>query len=48
MPSKEIDTFCPASRQAWRQWLIKNHSSKQAVWLVYGGKKVRFADDHLE
>jgi uncharacterized protein YdeI (YjbR/CyaY-like superfamily) len=39
MPSKEIDTFCPASRQAWRQWLIKNHSSKQAVWLVYGKKK---------
>jgi uncharacterized protein YdeI (YjbR/CyaY-like superfamily) len=39
MQSKEIDIFFPTSRQAWRLWLIENHSSKQAVWLVYGKKE---------
>jgi uncharacterized protein YdeI (YjbR/CyaY-like superfamily) len=34
MPKKDVDTFCPASRQAWRQWLRKNHQSKQSVWLL--------------
>ncbi|RZK17986.1 MAG: hypothetical protein EOO86_11205, partial [Pedobacter sp.] len=32
--SEEIETFYPTSRQAWRLWLIENHISKQAVWLV--------------
>lgn len=31
---KEVETFCPASQQDWRQWLMDNHNSKQAVWLV--------------
>ena len=39
MQSKEINTFCPTSRQVWRQWLIENHSSKKAVWLVFNKKK---------
>ncbi|MES2796119.1 MAG: YdeI/OmpD-associated family protein [Bacteroidota bacterium] len=30
----EIETFCPASRQEWRDWLMKNHDLKQSVWLV--------------
>lgn len=34
MPNKEIETFCPASKEEWRQWLKENHSSSQAVWLV--------------
>lgn len=34
MQKKEIETFCPASRQAWRLWLQENHISKQSVWLV--------------
>ncbi len=32
---KEIGTFCPANRQAWREWLKKHHRSQQNVWLVY-------------
>lgn len=36
---KDIEIFCPASRQEWRQWLEKNHSSKPAVWLVQYKKK---------
>lgn len=36
---QEIKTFCPTSRQEWRLWLIENHSSKQAVWLVQYKKK---------
>lgn len=31
----EVETFCPTSRQAWRQWLQENHQSKQSIWLVY-------------
>lgn len=34
-----VTTYCPASRQDWREWLIKNHQSKQAVWLVYYKKE---------
>ncbi|HEV7350473.1 YdeI/OmpD-associated family protein [Telluribacter sp.] len=35
MKNTEIDTFCPTSRQDWRQWLEENHRVKQSVWLVY-------------
>jgi uncharacterized protein YdeI (YjbR/CyaY-like superfamily) len=31
----EIETFCPASPQEWREWLERNHETKQAVWLIY-------------
>ncbi|WP_158962965.1 YdeI/OmpD-associated family protein [Myroides fluvii] len=36
---KEIETFYPQSRAEWRQWLEKNHESKQFIWLVYYSKK---------
>lgn len=39
MEKEVIETFCPASQQDWREWLIENHSSKQSVWLVYYKKK---------
>ena len=39
MQKKEIETFCPASREEWRGWLKENHLSKQSVWLVYSKKK---------
>jgi len=29
------ETFCPSSRQEWRQWLKKNHRSQPSVWLIY-------------
>jgi len=31
----ETEIFYPTSQAAWRQWLEANHSSKQAVWLVF-------------
>jgi len=34
-----IESICPNSRQAWREWLEANHESKQAVWLIYYKKK---------
>jgi len=34
MPINEIETFCPASREEWRQWLVANHTTKEKVWLV--------------
>lgn len=43
MEKKETETFCPASRQQWRQWLEENHRSQQAVWLVYYKKKSNVA-----
>ncbi len=39
MINKEIETYCPQSRTDWRQWLEKNHHSKQSVWVVYYTKK---------
>ena len=39
MSNKEIETYCPKSRTEWRQWLEKNHQSKQSVWLIYYKKK---------
>lgn len=39
MPDKEIATFAPSSREAWRKWLAQYHVSKQSVWLVYYKKK---------
>jgi uncharacterized protein YdeI (YjbR/CyaY-like superfamily) len=35
MCKKEIETYCPKSRTDWREWLEKNHQSKQSIWLVY-------------
>jgi len=34
MQKEKIETFRPTSQKAWRQWLTKNHDSKQSVWLV--------------
>ena len=34
MQNKEVETFSPRSKQHWRQWLKKNHKSKQSVWLI--------------
>jgi uncharacterized protein YdeI (YjbR/CyaY-like superfamily) len=34
MQKEDIETFYPASRNAWRQWLKKNHKSKQSIWLI--------------
>jgi uncharacterized protein YdeI (YjbR/CyaY-like superfamily) len=38
MPSSDAETFCPTSREHWREWLRENHGQKQAVWLVYHKK----------
>ncbi len=35
MRRKGIETYCPKSRTDWRNWLEKNHCSKQSVWLIY-------------
>ncbi|MBN9379902.1 MAG: YdeI/OmpD-associated family protein [Chitinophagaceae bacterium] len=39
MQQKDIETYCPVSRQDWRQWLKENHGLKQSVWLVCYKKK---------
>lgn len=36
---KDVETFCPTNRIEWRNWLKKNHQSKQSVWLVFYTKK---------
>lgn len=33
------ETFYPKNQKAWRQWLKKNHVSKQSIWLVCYKKK---------
>jgi len=34
----ELRRVRPKSRQAWRDWLEKNHASSGGVWLVYAKK----------
>jgi len=34
MEKKEIETFYPNSREAWREWLKENHLSKPSILLV--------------
>ncbi|MDB5258669.1 MAG: hypothetical protein JWM14_3364 [Chitinophagaceae bacterium] len=40
---QQQETFYPANRQEWRQWLQDNHLSKPSVWLVYYKKKTGVA-----
>lgn len=35
---EEVPVFYPASVAAWREWLVKNHLSAQAVWVVFYNK----------
>lgn len=35
---QETEIFYPESLTAWREWLEKNHLSKQSVWLVFHTK----------
>lgn len=39
MTAKDIETFAPSSREAWRKWLQQHHHSKQSVWLVFYKKR---------
>ena len=34
----ETAIFYPENLKEWRNWLVKNHLSKQAVWLVFYSK----------
>lgn len=34
MQEQDIETFCPATRKEWRQWLKANHKLKQSIWLI--------------
>lgn len=34
MPINNENTFCPTSREEWRQWLQEYHIDEQSVWLV--------------
>jgi len=34
MAEKTTENFCPTGRKAWREWLLKNHNTKQSVWLI--------------
>lgn len=34
MTKTEPETFYPASRKDWRQWLQKNHKAKQSIWII--------------
>jgi uncharacterized protein YdeI (YjbR/CyaY-like superfamily) len=43
MEEQPINTFCPVSRQDWRQWLMENHGTQQSVWLVYYKKSADVA-----
>jgi uncharacterized protein YdeI (YjbR/CyaY-like superfamily) len=35
----DTELFYPASAKEWRQWLKKNHRSRQSVWVIYYKKQ---------
>lgn len=39
MANEEIEVFYPKTKSDWRKWLLKNHLSKQSVWVVFYNKK---------
>ncbi|MBX9257008.1 YdeI/OmpD-associated family protein [Desmonostoc muscorum CCALA 125] len=47
--NNEFPTFCPNSREEWRQWLETNHHTSSGVWLIYykvksGKPSVRYSE----
>ncbi|MBW8687160.1 YdeI/OmpD-associated family protein [Chitinophaga rhizophila] len=43
METKGIETFYPANREQWRQWLEKNHDTQQSVYLILYRKNTGIA-----
>ena len=39
MIKEDPEQFYPKNKKEWRQWLKKNHNSKQSVWLIFYKKK---------
>lgn len=39
MPNPTDDTFHPADRKEWRQWLIEHHHIKLSVWVIFNKAK---------
>lgn len=39
MSKHETESFCPANREEWRNWLMQYHLSKASVWLICYKKK---------
>jgi len=44
---KNRQELCVASRQEWRAWLKKNHTSISEIWLVYYKKPTRQSQHFL-
>ncbi|EPB65681.1 hypothetical protein ANCCEY_15252 [Ancylostoma ceylanicum] len=40
MSTEEHLVIYPKSKQEWRDWLLENHTLKNAVWVVFYKKKV--------
>ena len=38
-PPKDIETFYPTAISEWRDWLEKNHTQKEGIWLIQYNKK---------
>jgi uncharacterized protein YdeI (YjbR/CyaY-like superfamily) len=36
---REFESFAPASRAEWRQWLADNHTTSDRLWLIYYKKE---------
>lgn len=34
-----MDEFCPSNKEAWREWLEKNHEIRNFIWLIFHKKK---------
>lgn len=35
MSKTNLDTYCPTSKEDWRNWLKKNHIERDSIWLIF-------------
>ena len=35
MSKTNLDTYCPTSKEDWRNWLKKNHIELDSIWLIF-------------
>lgn len=32
---RDVEEYCPYNKKDWRRWLELNHSTKDAVWVIF-------------
>lgn len=36
---EDVEEFCPENQSDWRNWLVENHKTRHAIWVIFFKKK---------